>query len=57
MTRPDLLKKLDAMLDQARLDRTWGEIAIELRDGEPKLLRKTNQEKLTEDYPRGHRLP
>ncbi len=57
MDRPTLLRKLDALLDQAERDRVWGSIEIELRDGLPKLLRKTNQEKLTEDYPRGIRRP
>jgi hypothetical protein len=57
MTRPDLLKKINVLLDQAASDRTWGELAIELRDGQPKLLRRTYQDKLTEDTPRGNRLP
>jgi hypothetical protein len=57
MTRPDLLKKINVLLDQAERDRTWGAFTIELRDGQPKLLLKTYQEKLTEDTPRGNRIP
>jgi hypothetical protein len=57
MTMPDLLKKINVLRDQAASDRTWGELAIELRDGQPKLLRRTYQDKLTEDTPRGNRLP
>ncbi len=52
MDRQAILRKLEAILDDAERAHTWGSIEIELRDGLPKLLRKTNQEKLTEDTPR-----
>lgn len=52
MDKQSLLRKLETLIDEAGRARTWGSIEIELRDGVPKLLRKTNQEKLTEDTPR-----
>jgi len=46
MTKDALLKKIDSMLDQAEREKTWGQIEIELREGEPTLLRKSSTEKL-----------
>jgi len=44
------MQKLDEMLAEARLKKTWGEIVITLKDGKPILLKRTIQEKV-EDYP------
>lgn len=49
MTRAALLKKLDAMMAEAERTATWGNIEIELRNGEAVLLRKSTTEKLTEN--------
>jgi hypothetical protein len=49
MEKPELLKKLDTMLDSAARERTWGSIEIEIRDGVPVVLRKASTEKLQED--------
>ena len=56
MTRNALLKKLDSMLASAEADRMWGQIEIEIKDGEPTLLRKASTERLDADrgsVPRG----
>jgi|HubBroStandDraft_5_1064220.scaffolds.fasta_scaffold784755_1 hypothetical protein len=46
MTKDGLLKKLDNMLSQAEREKAWGQIEIELRDGQPTLLRKASAERL-----------
>jgi hypothetical protein len=54
VTKTDLLKKLDNMLAQSDREKTWGQIEIELRDGQPTLLRKTSTERLDADRERTH---
>lgn len=49
MTRAALLKKLDAVMTEAERAATWGNIEIEIRNGEAVLLRKSTTEKLTEN--------
>lgn len=49
MTRDALLKRLDNMLGQAEREHAWGQLEIELKDGEPTLLRKTTTERLDAD--------
>jgi hypothetical protein len=44
------MNKLEKLLADARTNRTWGEIVITLKDGNPILLKYTTQEK-AEDYP------
>ena len=46
MTKPDLLKKIDAMLTDLERTRAWGTIEIEVRDGVPNMIRRTLNEKL-----------
>ena len=46
MTRQELLKRLDEMMDQMKQDRSFGQIAIAFRDGEPDFIRKETTEKL-----------
>lgn len=46
MNKPELLKRLDTMIDQMRADRAFGQIAIAFRDGEPDFIRKETTEKL-----------
>jgi hypothetical protein len=50
MTKDALLKKLDAMLTSANAERMYGQ--IEIKDGEPSLLRKTYTERLDSDRER-----
>jgi hypothetical protein len=47
MTRNALLKKLDAIMADAERSRMWGQLEIEIRDGEATLLRKSTTEKLS----------
>jgi hypothetical protein len=54
MNKDALLKKLDNMLGQAEREKSWGQIEIELRDGQPTLLRKTSTERLDADRERTH---
>jgi hypothetical protein len=53
MDKPALLKKLETVLDEWARSRTWGVIEIDVRDGVPTLFRRSLQEKLTEEHPRG----
>jgi hypothetical protein len=46
VTKPELLKRLDILFDQMRQDRSFGQIAIAFRDGEPDFIRKETTEKL-----------
>lgn len=47
MTRTALLKKLDTIMADAERSRMWGQLEIEIRDGEATLLRKSTTEKLS----------
>ncbi len=55
MDKPELLKKLDAMLDDAKRTSLWGTIEIDLQFGEPVLIRETRTTKLKEGNTRGFR--
>lgn len=46
MTRAALLKKLEALIDDAARTRMWGTVEIQFNDGEPALIRKSETEKL-----------
>jgi hypothetical protein len=46
VTKPELLKRLEALVDQMKADRSFGQISIAFRDGEPDYLRKETTEKL-----------
>jgi hypothetical protein len=52
MTRPDLLKKLEAILLDAENTRLFGHIEIELKGGTPVVIRTLKTEKIG-DYPNG----
>lgn len=52
MTRNALLKKLETMLASAEQERMYGQIEIEIKDGEPTLLRKSATERLDTDRER-----
>jgi len=54
MTKDALLKRLDILLSDAQRERCWGQIEIELKDGEATLLRKTSTERLDADKGRTH---
>ena len=44
------MKQVDQMLSEARKNRTWGEIIIQIKEGKPVLIRQVIQHKV-EDYP------
>lgn len=46
MDKTTLLKKLDAMLEEARRTSLWGTIEIDLQYGEAVLIRETRTTKL-----------
>lgn len=46
MNRAELMKRLDALFEQIERDRSYGQIAIAFRDGEPDFIRKETTEKL-----------
>ncbi len=46
MTRPELLKKLDDMLDLMARNGEWGSIEIELQNGQAVRIRKSTTEKI-----------
>ena len=46
MTKQELLRKLDALLDEFARARVWGSVEIQFSDGLPNLIRKTTTEKV-----------
>jgi hypothetical protein len=46
VTRPDLLKKLNDLLEKAERENTFGCIEIELRGGRATVIRKTETDRL-----------
>lgn len=46
MTKPELLKKIETVLDDLQRNRAWGTIEIEIRDGIPNMMRRSLNEKL-----------
>lgn len=49
MSRTELVKKLEAAVDDAIRTRMYGELLIEFRGGVPTFLRTTTQEKLDKE--------
>ena len=46
MTKTALLKKIETVLDELERGRAWGTIEIEVREGQPNMIRRTVNEKL-----------
>jgi hypothetical protein len=46
MTKDALLKKIETVLDELERGRAWGTIEVEVRDGQPNMIRRTVNEKL-----------
>ena len=46
MNRPELIKQLEVMLDDAAKNRQFGSIEITLQNGEPMMLKETRNHKL-----------
>ena len=47
MMKTDLLKKIEIMLTDLERTRAWGTIEVEIRDGQPNMIRRSINEKLT----------
>jgi hypothetical protein len=47
VTKTDLLKKIDIILTDLERTRAWGTIEVEIRDGQPNMIRRSINEKLT----------
>jgi hypothetical protein len=52
VTTPELLRKLEIILNDAERSRLFGTIEIEVRDGRPAVLRTLKTEKLNGETPR-----
>jgi hypothetical protein len=46
VNKQELLKRLERMVDEMAGDRSYGQIAIAFRDGQPDYIRKETTEKL-----------
>jgi hypothetical protein len=46
MTKAALLKRIETILDELERGRAWGTIEIEVRDGQPNMIRRSINEKL-----------
>lgn len=49
MNSTSTLTKLERMLSEAAARRTWGGIEIELKDGQPTIIRQTIQTKAADE--------
>jgi hypothetical protein len=47
VTKADLLKKIETILTDLERTRAWGTIEVEIRDGQPNMIRRSINEKLT----------
>jgi hypothetical protein len=46
MTKTELIKRLEGLIEQMRQERSFGQVTIAFRDGEPDLIRKETTEKI-----------
>jgi hypothetical protein len=53
MTKTALLKKIETILDELERTHAWGNIEIEVRDGQPNFVRRTLTEKIAQENTRG----
>lgn len=49
MTKPDLMKKLEAIVEEFARNRSWGSVEIGFSDGAPTLLRVETTQKLAQE--------
>jgi hypothetical protein len=52
--RKELIRKLEAMLDDAAREKSWGTIELQISDGEVTLIRTSKTEKVSQESIRGH---
>jgi hypothetical protein len=46
VNKPELMRRLESLVDQMKQNHSFGQIAIAFRDGEPDYIRKETTEKL-----------
>ena len=46
MTKDALLKRIETILDELERGRAWGTIEVEVREGQPNMIRRSINEKL-----------
>ena len=54
MTKQALLKKIETILDELERTRAWGNVEIEVRDGQPNMVRRSIHEKIAQENTRGY---
>jgi hypothetical protein len=57
MTKPELMKKLEAIADEFERGRWWGHLEVEFKDGSANYVRKTFSEAVREDAHAQTRAP
>jgi hypothetical protein len=51
VTKPELLNKLQTLIDDAERTRMFGSIEMEIRDGRPTVIRTTKTDRLDGENP------
>jgi hypothetical protein len=54
MTKQALLKKIETILDELERTHAWGNIEIEVRDGQPNMIRRSVNEKIAQENTRDY---
>jgi hypothetical protein len=54
MDRATLLKKIEALVDEAMRTRLWGDINISFQNGVPNTLKKVSTERLSTNFKGGN---
>jgi hypothetical protein len=55
MTKAALLKRIEIILDELERSRAWGTIEVEVREGQPNMIRRSINEKITQENTREQR--
>ncbi len=54
MTKPELLRKLESIVDAFEQDHSWGTLEVEFKDGAPHYVRKLISETVREEHAKTH---
>ncbi len=54
MSKMQILRKLETILDEMEHGKTWGTVELEVRDGAPVLIRKITTEKIESAEGKSH---
>ncbi len=52
MTKQALLKRIEIILDELERTRAWGTIEVEVREGQPNMIRRSINEKIAQENTR-----